>query len=336
MQERNIADALAEHLPRPATVITNADIPGGGQVAHVALPKGFELKKVDNEDLLEHPRRAKTNATLSDHTSFLAYVRQHATLATKVWCDFDPQTFRLAFTAVIDGTKSVTVLGNAGQLMSSASYDVASGILVDLRSYTNFNAWNQPGRVTYLDGTSEDTTFGCCGPESTTDRTGLTTSHTYDELKRETARTAAGISQLLDYDASSRLVRARRQGTNGSVITLRQLVYDNAGRLKHSTNTLGDVTTFLYGTNSYGGSLETVSYPDGGTVTNQHSREGRLEKTTGTAVHPVRFDYGVEQDGGVWRIYSKEIKLDSAGSDRAGATESGAGMLPVGYPAAMC
>jgi uncharacterized protein YfdQ (DUF2303 family) len=102
MQERNIADALAEHLPKPATIITNEDIEGGGQVDYVALPKGFELKKVDNEDLLEHPRRAKTTATLSDPASFLAYVRQHATLATKVWCDFDPQTFRLAFTAVID------------------------------------------------------------------------------------------------------------------------------------------------------------------------------------------------------------------------------------------
>ena len=38
-------------------------------------------------------------------------------------------------------------------------------------------------------------------------------------------------------------------------------------------------------------------------------------KTTGTGVHPSRTDYGVEQDAGVWRAYTKEIKLDAAFAD---------------------
>jgi len=43
---------------------------------------------------------------------------------------------------------------------------------------------------------------------------------------------------------------------------------------------------------------------------------------TGTAVNPVRYEYSVEQDGGVYRLYKKEIKLDANGSDTSEWTKT--------------
>jgi len=55
-------------------------------------------------------------------------------------------------------------------------------------------------------------------------------------------------------------------------------------------------------------------YPDGGTATNVYLPDGSLFKVTGSAVFPVRYDYGVESDGGINRLYTKETKLDASGN----------------------
>jgi RHS repeat-associated protein len=43
--------------------------------------------------------------------------------------------------------------------------------------------------------------------------------------------------------------------------------------------------------------------------------DGRLQSVTGTAVHGVRHDYGVVSEGGTYRLYDAEIKLNADGSD---------------------
>lgn len=101
---KNIAETLAEVLPKAAVlgeITTNVP---GLHITHVALPKGTELKeaKVDLEALLPNPRRTKATAAFTDTASFLAYVKRHATEGTVAWCNFNPQTFALDFTAVID------------------------------------------------------------------------------------------------------------------------------------------------------------------------------------------------------------------------------------------
>lgn len=97
----NLAATLARVLPVPETVLV-ASAREANDVHHVALPKGFTLVTVDNEELLPGPRRAKAKATFSDAASFLTYVGHHATPSTAAWCTFDPQTFALSFQAVID------------------------------------------------------------------------------------------------------------------------------------------------------------------------------------------------------------------------------------------
>lgn len=102
--QKNLAETLAEVLPTAHVLFDdhpNAD-ERNGSITHVAVPKGFDLKSIDNEAVLSHPRRTKATATFSDAASFIDYVKRHANGGSVTWCKFDPQTFALDFTAVID------------------------------------------------------------------------------------------------------------------------------------------------------------------------------------------------------------------------------------------
>lgn len=102
--QKNLAETLADVLPK-AAVLHEIDtgVPGY-KVAHVAVPKNAELKeiKTDLEALLPNPRRTNATAVFTDAPSFLAYVQRHAAQGSAAWCKFDPQTFALDFTAVFD------------------------------------------------------------------------------------------------------------------------------------------------------------------------------------------------------------------------------------------
>lgn len=101
----NLAETLADVLPKAAVVLQVDTAVPGLDIAHVALPKGTILLEVktDLEALLPNPRKTKAVATFSDAASFLAYVQRHADPTQAVtWCNFDPQTFKLSFDAVID------------------------------------------------------------------------------------------------------------------------------------------------------------------------------------------------------------------------------------------
>jgi uncharacterized protein YfdQ (DUF2303 family) len=92
----NIAETLARVLPKP-DVIINQD-----ELTHVVLPPGWAVSAIDRESLLAHPRRTKLKPRFSSVASFLEYIKIHGTTATRCWCDFNPQTFDLSFTAVLD------------------------------------------------------------------------------------------------------------------------------------------------------------------------------------------------------------------------------------------
>lgn len=100
-EHENIAATLSRLLPKSEALIT-FPAAGGGEVNHIAVPKGFTVHALDNEVLLANPRRTKATATLNDAESFIAYVNAHKGAESAVWCNFNPQTFALDFTAVID------------------------------------------------------------------------------------------------------------------------------------------------------------------------------------------------------------------------------------------
>lgn len=100
----NLAETLSRVLPDAKLI---KEIDSGVEKlfkAHVAVPKGFELKdiSVDLEQFLPNPRATNATSNLTDADSFLAYVARHAKSETVVWCDFNPQNYQLSFTAVID------------------------------------------------------------------------------------------------------------------------------------------------------------------------------------------------------------------------------------------
>ncbi len=51
-------------------------------------------------------------------------------------------------------------------------------------------------RIDYDDGSFELTSYGCCGVDSRTDRDGITTSYSYDALKRLATETRAGVTLI--------------------------------------------------------------------------------------------------------------------------------------------
>lgn len=97
----NLAETLARILPT-ATILHPKE-PEPGDILRIALPGNVRVESIDTEALLDFPRRTKAAATFADAASFLAYVARHADpFSTVAWCDFNPQTFALSFSACID------------------------------------------------------------------------------------------------------------------------------------------------------------------------------------------------------------------------------------------
>jgi len=103
---KNLAETLAEVLPKAAllgAVPAPAGI-DGLSILHYSVPKGSEVKelKIDLEPLLPNPRATRAHAKMAGPADFLAYVERHKQPRTMVWCDFNPQDFRVKFLAVFD------------------------------------------------------------------------------------------------------------------------------------------------------------------------------------------------------------------------------------------
>lgn len=99
----NIGQTLARELPKPQIVAsTPAWHASQGGIQHVALPRDWKLHAIDDEALLEHPRRIVATVAAGDEESFIAYVNAHRDSSSALWVHFDPQTAALDFTAVFD------------------------------------------------------------------------------------------------------------------------------------------------------------------------------------------------------------------------------------------
>ena len=79
------------------------------------------------------------------------------------------------FTSVVAGTTNYTVLNIGGFTILSVTRDIGTGVTLAQDTYSNFDNYGRPQRVTHLDGTHEDTYYSCCGIDSTIDRDGVPT-----------------------------------------------------------------------------------------------------------------------------------------------------------------
>jgi RHS repeat-associated protein len=226
-----------------------------------------------------------------------------------------------------DGSQTTNVTDELGNPLSITRVESSSGVILSRQTYTYTNSsgvyYDQLRRnhdVTDLAGrTTQYRYYDCCSDYTVTDPDGNETQYTDDLLKRPVARTvfyggSTGITQTNILDGAGRTLVNQRIGTDGTAITLQQSQYDLLGNLFRQTNALGGVTTI---TNVIAGNqlYVTNTYPDGGNRIEAYYSDGRLQSVTGSAVHPVEYVYGAEQDGtgGPWREYTLEIKLTSTG-----------------------
>lgn len=221
-------------------------------------------------------------------------------------------------TAVTNGTKLVTLQGPLGNVIERTTVDIASEIITGSEEFSDFDEFGRPGRVTYLDSTFKLYSYLCCGLESETDRDGVTTTYGYDALKRRITSTRNGIAHITTLDAANRVLFTQRQGTNASTITLASMVYDTAGRLLYQTNAVGNLTSFGESTDTNGQTLKFTTNALGATRIETYFKDGSVKSVSGTAVHGVRYDYGIESD----LPYTKEIKLLTNGTDSAEWTKT--------------
>ena len=223
-------------------------------------------------------------------------------------------------TAVIDGSKSVTIKGPVGQMISNTQTDIRSVITLANDVYGSYDSLGRPQVVTHLDGTSEQTYYNCCGIDYTIDRDGVTTQYYYDDAKRQVATLRNGIMTSNLLDSAGRVLKTVRIGTDSSQIVLGQWQYDLSGKLVRQTNALGGVTSYgetFDGTT--GGLIRMTTNADGGTIIESYYLDGQLKSRTGTAVHGVVYTYDVDSDG--HRI-TTETKLTAAGSATSEAVSS--------------
>ena len=224
--------------------------------------------------------------------------------------------------AIDDGIKTVTVTGPVGEMISKTTTDIASQVTIGSETYGAYDEFDRPQLVTYLDGTSNQTHYACCGLDFTVDRDGVVTQYHYDAIKRQTGYTRDGVTTSNVLDAAGQVIKTIRIGTDTSQILTEQSRYDLAGVVTSETNALYGGTTFIETNDAVGGLIRITIYPDGGISTNQYYTDGSLKEVTGTAVFPMRYEHGIESDGGVDRLYTKEIKLDSNGYGTSEWTKS--------------
>jgi RHS repeat-associated protein len=255
-----------------------------------------------------------------DGTMTAYYYFTNAQYRTNITVTGQPDT---ASTHIVDGISNILIINLVGQKVASYSYDVASTLQLSSDVYDNFDNLGRPQQVTHLDGSTEYTTYACCGLDTVIDRDGLATVYLYDDDKRQigyeniySGGTSNAISYENDLDAAGRKVRSYRIGTDGSTIIMNQFAYDTAGELTLQTNALNGITTYTRAHDSTTGAwIRAIINPDGGTATNVYYADGLLKKTTGNGTLGVSYGYGYATDtnGNICTCVVK-TNLDSNGN----------------------
>jgi RHS repeat-associated protein len=215
---------------------------------------------------------------------------------------------------VIDGTRTVTVTGTSGELLSTTVYDISSGVMLDQVTYSNFDAEMRPGTVTYIDGSNESYVYNCCGLESYTDRTGVITTYFKHEPTSVEWETTLGIKTKYKYDDLGNLEEISREGTDGTIHLLKTMSYDMNAKLESETNALNGPTTYYDAPHPTYGRIRTTTFPDLSVREETYFKNGELFEVDGDATFGTRYFHDIEQDGGIWRLYSQVQKEDDSGN----------------------
>lgn len=227
---------------------------------------------------------------------------------------------------VVDGTKDETWTDSFERRRLHRVTDIASQVVLEQEKYY-YDGQGHLTNTVYLNRSTLQQSYDCCHLESSVAPDGTVTSYGYDALKRRMLTVQNGITVSNSYNANGDVLGSYRYGTDGSVVTNNQSIYTDGGQLVASTDGMNHTTAYTNYFDGGGQLIKVTTYPDTTTRIETYARDGALLKVTGTSVLPVRYDYGVESEGGVQRFYRKEIKLDGNGDDTGEWTKTYTDML---------
>lgn len=197
---------------------------------------------------------------------------------------------------VTNGARWITVEDARGNLLHETISDIDSGMEIQAKRYVRDGFGRETMVSNTVDGSAVVSEYGCCGPSRRRDTDGVETEYVYDPLKRVYASESLGVTEYRAYDVHGNIVETRRVARGGDDVRQTAL-YDSAGRLVRQVDVRGGVTAYGYATNALGEPVVTTTRPDGSTVVETSYLDGRTRYVTGSAVHAVSYDYGVDDRG---------------------------------------
>jgi len=145
----------------------------------------------------------------ADGTASVYFYETNSTQKTTTTLNGQPDP--ASDTNIVNGTKTVSVVGLAGQTLTNTTYAIPeTNVVLSREIYSDFDDLFRPRRVTYLDGTFKQVSYDCCGVEYEIDRDGTRTDYTYDDLKRLKTTTRNGITTIYTYDGAGRILSVAR------------------------------------------------------------------------------------------------------------------------------
>jgi RHS repeat-associated protein len=217
--------------------------------------------------------------------------------------------------------------------------DIASNQVISMTAVENEDLYGRPERIKY-NGNNDDyatTTYGCCGPVATRDRSGALTTTSYDLLKRVYSRSSKGSSTDVAVDtttARAGLVTTVTRSADlasftdsksernllGETINTWSADADGQAVAGEAMERTGILTEYPAG----GGTKVTTTDPLGATRITETYRDGSTKAVSGTGVHAMTYDYGSHALGGdgLWTkaTLANGTEWTKSYSDRLGRT----------------
>lgn len=97
--EQNLAQTLALEMKEPVQIGSSPQL----AIKRIAIPPGWALKEIDEENLLPEPRRKRAMLDLHDAPSFVDYIKRHGSLTdSTIWCVADYKAGKIKFTGILN------------------------------------------------------------------------------------------------------------------------------------------------------------------------------------------------------------------------------------------
>jgi len=153
---------------------------------------------------------------------------------------------------------------------------------------------------------AESIQYDCCGIESFTDRDGVQTTYTHDDLGRVSTESILVSAKIYDYDGSGHLLSITRRGSDDSDVVTERSQFDLAGRKYQTFNGENRSTTYAESFNGQGHTVRTTTIAGAGSMTEVFYGDGKLKESSGNATYSRQYEYSANK--------VREILVGNAGS----------------------